>query len=329
MRDELLGYLLGALEPSEQQRVEEQLKDDPALRQDLATLERGLALLECESADCAPPAGLAVRTCRFVSSQTVVRPQTAAGGAARYGVGRWTMQDLVVAAGICIAATLLLFPAIQNSKFNARLAACQSNLRTIGNALLQYSSRHGNFFPNVTLAGQAATAGIFAPRLLDNGYLDCPQHLVCPGADVTADDAFQVPSCRELQEMERDQYSRLAKLLSGSYGYSLGHIQNGQYCTPRNQGRSTFAVLSDRPNHLAAGFRSDNHGSRGQNVWFEDGHVAFFVDDIVGDETSDTFADRFFCNDNGDVAAGTHPNDSVIGTSGCCPKLDAVSASAN
>ena len=47
MRDQLVGYMLNALDPSEHDRIEEQLSTDHALRQELELLGTSLEPLQC------------------------------------------------------------------------------------------------------------------------------------------------------------------------------------------------------------------------------------------------------------------------------------------
>ena len=63
---QLLGYLLGALEEDEQQQIEAQLRCDPALRAELVRLRRCLEPLEESWQPVCPPSGLWQRTCHFV-----------------------------------------------------------------------------------------------------------------------------------------------------------------------------------------------------------------------------------------------------------------------
>ena len=46
MHEDLLGYLLGALEPHEMRRIAQLLRDDPAARDELARIEESLRPLE-------------------------------------------------------------------------------------------------------------------------------------------------------------------------------------------------------------------------------------------------------------------------------------------
>ena len=50
MREDLLGYLLNALDEAERQRVFEALQKDPQLRQELETLRRDLRPLDATNA---------------------------------------------------------------------------------------------------------------------------------------------------------------------------------------------------------------------------------------------------------------------------------------
>ena len=62
--------------------------------------------------------------------------------------------------------------------------------------------------------------------------------------------------------------------MGGSYGYCIGYVDQGVYQPTRNLGRPGFAIMADAPCEDRPGRQSDNHGGRGQNVLFEDGHVA-------------------------------------------------------
>ena len=66
MADDLLGYLLGALDGAEQVTIREKLADDAELRQELLELEARLAPLEIERWSVEPPPRLAERTCAFI-----------------------------------------------------------------------------------------------------------------------------------------------------------------------------------------------------------------------------------------------------------------------
>ncbi len=176
-REQLLGYLLGALEDNEQAEIETILDGDAALRRELATLNRSLAPLDAARQEFSPPAGLATRTSAFVAesarataevedSEAEPLLQTAVEAAVRAepckrsakmkpvdspcgSASRIRWQDSIVAAGIMVVACGLLFPAILDSREHARVMQCQDNLHDIGTSLASYSDNHSGYFPKV------------------------------------------------------------------------------------------------------------------------------------------------------------------------------------
>ena len=312
MRDHLIGYLLDALDPEEHELVEAHLSRDPQLKRELDVISRGLLLLSIDKAHYDPPAGLAHRTCEFVALQARVRlaPQPA------HSASRWSMADMLVAAGLFLAATMLFFPAMNQSRFAARLLSCQNNLREIGIGLTNYSDLHGHYFPDIPPEGQLSAAGIYATKLVEGGFLANPQVIICP-ASALADGIveFRVPTSNDLQNAPRAQLVRLHRQMGGSYGYNLGYVANGRYQATKNLRRPTFALMADAPS-TAPPFRSLNHGDCGQNVLFEDAHVQYLTTcNARGCE------DNIFLNDDGEMAPGKHQDDAVVGASHARPFL--------
>ncbi len=314
MREQLLGYLLGALEPTEHEMVEARLADDPALQEDLMRLRDKVAPLAAddEHEDYEPPVGLAARTCNFVAARAGQPPQPAAD---LVPAGSWRLQDLLVAGGICIAASLLVFPAISHSQFKARLTACQNNLREIGTALTHYSQAHKGYFPLVPQQGKLAVAGAYAPMLREAGFLEDPAHLICPESPLAQQRDYNLPSMEEIEAAPAKRLPRLHCRLGGSYGYSLGYVLNGGYHGHRNRGRSHFALMADAPDDEISG-RSGNHGACGQNVLFEDMHVGFLKSCRLRE-----CDDHIYVNTHGIVGAGIGPDDAVIGRSSAPPVI--------
>ncbi|MBN2292095.1 MAG: DUF1559 domain-containing protein [Pirellulales bacterium] len=351
-REQLLGYLLGALDDNEQADIENILNSDAELRRELAILNRSLAPLDAVPREFTPPPGLAARTCAFVAASTkstavlppeetedaqatpLLAPAVAAAAAttpdkhsakmkpvdsACGGAGRVRWQDSIVAAGIMVAACGLLFPAILDSREHARLMQCQSNLHHIGTSLAEYSDTHGGNFPLVPEKGKLAAAGYYAPQLRESGYLPDVRQVICPGSDLADDDQFTVPYPEELQSTSCPQkLAEMKRRMGGSYGYTLGHMNNGRYHGTKNLHRENFAIMADAPSQDLPSHRSHNHGGNTQNVLFEDGHVESMpTAELMG------LPDNVFTNDNGEVAAGLHPDDSVIGSSPSAPVFNA------
>lgn len=63
MQDQLVGYLIGALQVEEMTLVEQTLSADAEVRQQLEILRLALAPLETAHDSGEPPQGLAQRTC--------------------------------------------------------------------------------------------------------------------------------------------------------------------------------------------------------------------------------------------------------------------------
>lgn len=326
MRDELIGYLLDAIEPDERAAIEQKLADSPELRSELALLSRALEPLEAGSEPYAPSPRLAQRTCEFVAHQAMIVSR--AGGemppadVPAVRSRRWSFADLAVAVGIFIAGSAVLFPAINQSRYSARLMACQDHLRHIGVALAEYSGLHNGLLPEVPAEGNLGAAGVYAARLADSQLLSDPSTLICPDS-VLANRAgsFRVPTLEELRQAHGEALAHLQESMGGSYGYNLGYRTQGQLQLPRNLNRPHFALMADAPQldptagqaNAAAEPKSTNHGGRGHNVLFEDGHVDFLTTRKAGGR------DDIFLNDEGHVAVGLHQDDAVIAGSGAHP----------
>src|SRR5687768_17375607 len=105
-REQLLGYLLGALEPEERAEVERELAANPRLGQELAEIRDVLEQVGMTERPepIEPPAGLVDRTCDLVAAQSAepapvgLPPDRSAGGIVRY----YTLTDVLVAASVLL-----------------------------------------------------------------------------------------------------------------------------------------------------------------------------------------------------------------------------------
>ena len=323
-RKQLMDYLLGALGDSETDYVHARLRHDPVYRQELEIARRQVQLLRAARPDFTPPTGLARRTCEFVfaharrlQAQMAKRWAMTPHPAIPSWVGRVRWLDVAVTAMILVMATLVIMPAIQASRIRARLMACQDNLRQMGLALTGYSQKHQDCFPEVPSQGKLAGAGAYAPMLMQEGFLTEPQRFVCPDSPMASQKGFHVPTVEELQAACDQDSARLRQQMGGSYGYCLGHLERGVYVPTKNLSRPHFALIADAPAGSAADRQSINHGGRGQNVLFEDGHVEFMPNTQPSPGSDDIFA-----NDNHLVSAGVHAGDSVIGGSDTLPIIN-------
>ncbi|HEX4145643.1 MAG TPA: hypothetical protein VHY91_19210 [Pirellulales bacterium] len=317
MRDDLVGYLLDALEPAEKLAIEAQLSRDAALRQDLETLRGKMQLLEVDRAHYTPPPGLAERTCEFVYSRIEVALTPATPAPAR-----WRLVDFAVAAAIFLAASVLFLPALHQSRLAAGVTGCQNNLRELGRSLAQFANVNGGRFPSLDHGEGQFPAGVYATKLSDKGLLLEPSMVICPSsAQATQLEQFRLPALDEIQNASRQRQAELYRAMGGSYGYNLGYLLDGRYHSTENLQRPTFALMADAPDSetlrgstVPAQLSSLNHGRRGQNVLFEDGHVEF-----LKGCNAEGCPDNIFLNDHGQPTAGIHRNDAVIGPSHAHP----------
>ncbi len=319
MREQLLGYLLGALEPAEQEVIEARLSEDPQLRRELEELRAHLAPFEDTEGDeeeLDPPPGLGARTFRFVRnhagwSALGQGPTGASGGA-------WRAPDYLIAAGIFIATSMLVFPAVHKSRIHARQGVCQNNLRIIGLAVSQYGQIF-QILPPVPAEGHMAAAGVYGPVLQFHGLLPNPSVLVCPDSQLAVRGDFRVPGLAELDNADPETLQHLHRVMGGSYGYHPGHIIGGRYYPTRAGNREFFAIMADAVDEMGAD-HSANHGHRGQSVLSQSGRVFFAIVPRLVEN-----GDHIYVNDLGVKGAGQGLHDSSICNSPVPPIVVPVS----
>ena len=209
MHEDLLGYLLGALEPEEMQRVSAWLRESPEAQAELAELERRLKPLdEGFEAIEAPSDDLLERT--LISLPPGPPPSSPEEAAAieaslpsdtretndpvrlasmeqanpnEVNSGRWSMLDSIGSLVSIAILLALLLPMIAEGRFESRKVACQDKLRQYGTAFLQYVNRdQQRRLPQVAPTGPEAFAGIYAIRLSDAGLLPMELNRWCPSA---------------------------------------------------------------------------------------------------------------------------------------------------
>ncbi len=99
----------------------------------------------------------------------------------------WSLADLTVAGGVMLAVSMLLFPALRNSRDGTRRDVCQNNLQEMGRLFLTYADKNGGYLPVVQ---PNENAGIFTVRLVEGNFIseeDLKQLLVCARARLVQD----------------------------------------------------------------------------------------------------------------------------------------------
>lgn len=330
MRHELVGYVLGALDDAEKQQLDEQLSKNGDLESEMQLLRKGVEPLAYDARNMEPPQGLAQRTCEYIEQRRLnVATQYPAGAFAgdvieggyyRAGDRRWTLVDVVVAAVVVISLGALVFPAVNRSRLNAQIAVCQNKLSQIGTALSDYGKHRHGILPEIPQSGRLAVAGIYAPKLLEDGIVADPQLFVCDASESRCQErAEAIPAWGKLVELEQSNGDQLDKVLAsmgGSYAYNLGYEAEGKIQTVSlgNRSRPTFVIIADTPCPQRGYSQSSNHVGDGQNVLYEDLHVGY----VTSCQTPDG-RDNFYRNEKGLIAAGTHEDDAVVGCSSASP----------
>jgi prepilin-type processing-associated H-X9-DG protein len=174
-----------------------------------------------------------------------------------------------------------------------------------------YRDQHGKLPEFV--GGPRNVAGMVAPVLKEAGVLPATFSVNCPG-----NGGFQPCSYTqgELQTLPVERFVQEAPKLLTSYAYSLGYRDpDGAWhavARPDDQGEAMVPLMADTPPAGAAPGNSLNHGGRGQNVLYLDGHVRFLPQRKVA-------GDDLFLNRANRVAAGLDSSDAVLGYSASRP----------
>ena len=75
----------------------------------------------------------------------------------------------MVAVGVFLAVSCSIFPALQRSRMNSRLVACQGNLRQIGLTQAQCQDLHSDGMGSGPAGGGVAMAGLPMASFLNQG----------------------------------------------------------------------------------------------------------------------------------------------------------------
>ena len=354
MREDLLGYLLSALEPHEMRRIEESLRDDPLLEFELEQLRKSIAPVDEAIADLPviqTPPDLVARTLAILPTMHYELEPGIVPGAAMAPAPegrrshRFAWSDLLVA-GLASAAVLaLLIPSIARGRYEARKLACQEHLRQLGTAITQFVMLDGHkSLPPIAENGPEAFAGMYAVRLSESELLNDGELRFCPEVDLPNTNggggSYQSGS-EELTVIDRvvslddlraahqrgkvDKLKWMQRTAGGDYAYTLGVVDNEHYEAPRYEARASFAVLGDAP---ISGIESTDgvdveklrwgHGDSVANLLFEDGSVRFVV------MTNCTqFPDHPFLNHRGSIEAGVNIDDASLAPSWRPPFISA------
>ena len=305
MQENIIGYLLGALDDDEMARFEAELEFDEELQLRVQDAARGLQILG-DSTELEPPPGLVQATFRRVDAVAAPRLSTAHRRELQ-PTESWSLLDMIVAASVLFISCLLFTPAIQGSRIQAQISACQDNLRQIGQALIGYSLANAKqTFPQIPNDANTGVAGIYASILNDAGFINDDHMYYCPS--LTRQDLdetkWRIPRFDEFTKAYGPALAELHAMAGGTYGYTMGYFEGGKLQPVCNENRKNYPICADqlycesRPNQLQLTHR---------NVLFEYGGVRTFASNLREWNGDLIFEDLY-----GRRRAGVNKHDAVI-----------------
>ncbi len=334
MREQLIRYLLGELDADERRELRTLLRDNPELQRELAQLRECFAANQDDDAEPLPPGRLAERTAQVIADSDEYELEAMsfgskgmmASGDPPAGVLGWSLADLAVAGGVMLAVSMLVFPALRDSRDGTRRTVCQYNQYQLWVLVSKYALDHGGYYPQVR---PNEKVGMFAAQLVKDGYVE-PDELallvVCPASPAANEIragrlVIHIPSREEVCAMSPAELKRAFAGVSPTYGYRLPQLIGGEYVYARNVPTGlpgldpVFGDISGDPlNAMSA-----NHRGSVVQVIGRTGTLTSFTT-----ASPPAFGGDFdlFHNKLGVVAAGLGPDDIVLGSSDAMPGLE-------
>jgi hypothetical protein len=323
MDENLVGYLLDALDPTARREVEAYLRSSPQAREQLVRLRRILVPLESDRDIENPPADLVDRTVARFDRATPASLPTAPQLSRRQAAPRgwWRRADVLVASLLGIVLVGMVGGWLATTRNTADLTACQDNLRRFHAALMSFANqREDGAFPRVEPQGPRAFAGVFMVTLADARVMPADVSLCCPaqGTRPATTLSHNLDSLARCYNEDRARFEEAVTDLVGCYAYSLGFREgHGLRGLKPASGMDHLPIMSDCPPFSGkgpeSGGNSHAHRGQGQNVLFIDGSVRYMTSRQL------KAGDDIYLNNDRRILAGVHEGDSVLAASDAAP----------
>jgi hypothetical protein len=182
---------------------------------------------------------------------------------------------------------VLIFPAIDGSRFQSRLASCQDGLQQFGVALSQYGLQQRDRVVQLAGGGRLTQAGVtVVGRLLREKCLDESRRTLCPDAWLAAQGVLSailhVENSSSATPEKGVRTICFAPNNSSDPFFTNPDVNwSGTWRTGMTNGRqappmpAATPLLADAPSADLPDQDISSHGGRGRNVLFEDGRVDF------------------------------------------------------
>lgn len=307
MDENLVGYLMDALDADAKREVEESLRSNPEAGKKLVLLRKAIEPLAADREEIAAPPDLRARTLAIVADYRIRnRPRPPQAPPVRSAVvthpSWWRRADVLVAASLLLVGFPLVFSWIASAQRQRSIVECQDNLRQLFASLNAYGDNHQTALPKVEESPPRNFAGVYVPILYDAGLLGPQVHLACNETGQSRPTNISLQQLQDLYELDPARFEATVQQLHGCYAYPLGFRSDGQLqglSTRAFAGNTEFVpVLADRPPFDHPGSpeqmagNSPNHGGLGQNVLYLGGNVRFAKTRLVGLNGGDIYLNR-------------------------------------
>ena len=178
----------------------------------------------------------------------------------------FTLVELLVVVGIIAVLIAILFPVFSRAREQARRTKCLANLRTLGQAMFIYANQHKDRLPNgngpMVFEDPLAADWVmvnFADEVKDGRVFHCPSD-----RDETEPDAIRNAMQNEPMSA-RISYEFYSLFWPSKEGPKLARLKGRAPIAWDLDGGPRSATLT--------GTGDENHGPKGGNVLFSDGHA--------------------------------------------------------
>jgi prepilin-type processing-associated H-X9-DG protein len=290
----LIDYLCNRLDAEQMEIVRKRLEEDHDLRVLKDNLTNTFSALDCAPKPT-PPCDLVEKTLERIASvqrtnallslQQLEPPQ-------RFR-RTFSMKELVAIAAVMLIAVGISIPSLQMARRRGQRGLCASQMGQLGNALQGFAINNDGYLPGVGSKckywlspdgekGVSNSAALF--RLLKENYHHSPISFQCPAVGGTS---FAVSS--EMSDFPKSEH------IHYSYQHSLD--RGPKSLIDEFNGR--MVILADQSSRFKNGRYqkpspgkacSENHGGRGQNVLYLDGHCEWTTCSRAGVDQDDIYS---------------------------------------